>query len=416
MEQLRKLGERFRLIDGDVPTQMRSYPADPTCKHKVSCGKCFCIDKCAEYIEQCVEEWCEDCEECESPEGWQSTDQHAPFHKKVVDVAKTSTYSITASPLMKHVPLSRRAPGIWHCCHNCRTSMWILLKDMASKWNMIGQLKAAMSSKEIGLSTIKVAAKDRKNKKGGFAGGSVEQIIINEAAEGLRVAAVAAEDQNDGNDRTSMDGTELLKVMANTGLILTKMEEGGIPREHKWRWERFKDSMTRALTSFNAGVAFALADIWEEDHSHEMGEHFRQWADIITDEMGPAIGLPYEGRSYLDILPAHWLTEPDHLEQHATKNWVEFGVAPGVNTDATCEMVSSHTTVLVSSCSVCGDHARHWLAVSLFFPAGGAIHEEDAKLWAGQQCWRHNFEHRKAEWQQILEVSCLEIRFAIVRR
>eukprot|EP00656_Telonema_subtile_P026177 TRINITY_DN2815_c0_g1_i3.p2 TRINITY_DN2815_c0_g1~~TRINITY_DN2815_c0_g1_i3.p2 ORF type:complete len:110 (-),score=4.14 TRINITY_DN2815_c0_g1_i3:5-334(-) len=72
---------------------------------------------------------------------------------------------------------------------------------------------------------------------------------------------------------------------------------------------------------------------------------FRGWADQIGDEMGPKIGMPYNGKDYLSILPVHWLCEPDHLELSASLLWEEHGVAPGSGTDATTEMVSPSRTL-----------------------------------------------------------------------
>ena len=85
----------------------------------------------------------------------------------------------------------------------------------------------------------------------------------------------------------------------------------------------------------------ALADIWLIDRRHEMGQHFRTWIDVIIVDMGPQIGLPYHGRSYIDILPAHYVHEPDHLEAHSSSTWQKYGVAPGSGTDATMEMVKT---------------------------------------------------------------------------
>jgi hypothetical protein len=334
VKKMQKAKEAFKSDGAGGVTQNRSYPFDPACAHKVSKGECFCIDKCAEHMQRCVEEWAEDPEyEDNQGEEWQSTDQNAPFHKKVVEVAKTCTFSTTAAPLYKHIPQERRVPGVWHCTHNCRHAMWILLKDMAGKYNMIDNLQRALAS--LGLGKIKCAPKDRKKTTGGFS--SVESIMIDEKADGVRMQKVAEEDRNDGCARTSMDGMELIKVMKNFNQIVGKMEEVGIPAKSQFRWDGFKVGMHKALTAFNAAAALALADLWEEDKSHEMGENFRKWADAIIDDLGPEVGLPYAGRSYLDILPAHWLCEKDHLEQHARENWLAFGVSPGVNSDAPCE-------------------------------------------------------------------------------
>ena len=129
VKALAKLKESFKLDEKGEKTQLRAYPADPNCAHNVSGGKCFCTDKCADHMNACVEEWAEDCPDNDGAE-WVSTDQAAPFHKSVVDVAKKCTFSTVADPLCKNIPQKRRTAGIWHCVHNCRTAMWILLKDM----------------------------------------------------------------------------------------------------------------------------------------------------------------------------------------------------------------------------------------------------------------------------------------------
>ena len=331
MAQLKKLKEVFKSRDG-TKSQLRAYPADPNCKHNVSKGECFCTDKCAEHMQECVAEWQEDCEG-NNGQDWEATDQGAPFHSSVVDVAKACTYSTTAHPVIAGIPQHRRVPGIWHCIHNCRHAMWVLLKDMAGKYCLLDALKLAMT--DIGLPNIKVAPTDRKSKAGGFS--SVEGVMISEIAEGVRIKAVQDEEKNEGNDRTSMDGNELINVMANFEKIVAVMEAHGIPEEHQWRWDEFKLHMGKALTSFNAGAAIALADIWLDDQSQQMGENFRAWADTIIDNLGMGIGLPYEGRTYLDILPAHWLCEPDHLEAHARRNFGELGITPGSLSDGPCE-------------------------------------------------------------------------------
>jgi len=333
VKALAKLKESFKLDEKGEKTQLRAYPADPNCAHNVSGGKCFCTDKCADHMNACVEEWAEDCPDNDGAE-WVSTDQAAPFHKSVVDVAKKCTFSTVADPLCKNIPQKRRTAGIWHCVHNCRTAMWILLKDMAAQYDLIEELQRGMAS--IDMKTIRCAAVERKSKKAtGNSDGSVEGILVLEGAEGRRVGAIQAEEKV--ASRASMDGNELLKVMHSWDKLVAGMEAGGIPEENEHDWNSFKISMKKALASFNAGAAFALMDIWDTDKSQEMGEHFRDWADTIIDEIGPTIGLKYTGRSYLDILPAHWLTEPDHLQAHAHRNYQEWGIAPGGNTDAACE-------------------------------------------------------------------------------
>ena len=194
---------------------------------------------------------------------------------------------------------------------------------------------------------------------------------------------MAEEDRNDGCARTSMDGMELIKVTKSFNQIVNKMEEVGIPNPSQFRWDGFKVAMHKALAAFNAAAALALADLWEEDKSHEMGENFRRWADAIIDDLGPEVGLPYAGRSYLDILPAHWLCEKDHLEQHARENWLTFGVSPGVNSDAPCEAGEPQIPVYSIRSSVVYPYL--WLRIGFFCSESGL--QEDADKWAGEQCW-----------------------------
>lgn len=310
-------------VTGD-DTQLRCYPADPKCKHRIAQGECFCVDKCAQYMQAKVEVNYEE----QVAAGWLTTQADAPFHKLVVKVAKENTYSIVADPLLQHIPWHLRVPGIWHCCHNCRTAMWILLKDAANKYGTGARegLKKAMT--KLGLGKIKVAATTRPKKLGpGFENTShVEYLILHEQSEPDRVKAVEAEVKNEGCERTSMDGQELEKVMNNIVMILQCMEEG-VEARVKDLFDEFSSAFCEALTSFNKGVEVALADIWPTDRSAEMGQHFRQWVDVVIDQLGPQVGLPYHGRSYIDILPAHYIHEPDHLQAHSSRMWQEYGVS-----------------------------------------------------------------------------------------
>ena len=95
----------------------------------------------------CRSAWLQECQEdCEGDNGqdWEATDQGAPFHGKVVDVATACTYSTTAHPLIAGIPQHCRMPGLWHCIHNCRHAMWVLLKDMAGKYCLPDELELAM--------------------------------------------------------------------------------------------------------------------------------------------------------------------------------------------------------------------------------------------------------------------------------
>jgi hypothetical protein len=112
-------------------SQLRSHPVDEKCEHDVDAGTCFCIDKGAEYIQEYVDTVHEqDCED------FQVTDQHAPFHAAVIKLTRDNTYSIVAPPLLKHVPLALIFPGIWHCCHNTRQMLWIMIKDAAAVYGV----------------------------------------------------------------------------------------------------------------------------------------------------------------------------------------------------------------------------------------------------------------------------------------
>lgn len=325
--------------------------------------------------------------------GWLTTQTDAPFHKLVVKVAKENTYSIIADPLLQHIPWDLRVPGIWHCMHNCRTAMWILLKDAANKYGAACRegLKRAMG--KLGLGKIKVAATNRPKKLGpGFENSShIEYLILHEQSEPDRVKAVEAEVKNEGCERTAMDGQELEKVMKNIGAVLKGMEEG-VGAANKERFADFKTAMHSALTSFNLGAEVALADIWLTDRSHEMGQHFRAWINVIIDDMGPQIGLPYHGRSYIDILPAHYVHEPDHLEAHSSSTWQKYGVAPGSGTDATMEMVK---TCFVASClTACAPLEKTLLGANLnVAPAGKPKHEKVFNFRERELCRRADFEH-----------------------
>ena len=147
-------------------------------------------------------------------------------------------------------------------------------------------------------------------------------------------------DVNQGVERTSMDGVELNRCLANFTTLAEAMS-AAVPAAQKERIKRWRVTMEKAITAFNRGAAIALADIWHIDKSAAMGEAFREWNDTIIDGLGPECGLPYLGREYVNILPAHWLTEPDHLEQFSSQLWQEHGVLPGSGSDAVMEMVSA---------------------------------------------------------------------------
>lgn len=159
----------------------------------------------------------------------------------------------------------------------------------------------------IGLHNFKVAAVERPKKGGeGFnPGANIEQVLTYEA-ERLRLEAVALENKTSGNMRTSMNGEEIKHLFDNIGGVLDKLA-AAVEVDERLRFDRWAQAFRKAVNSFNKGIAIALADIWHENRSAEMGSHFREWADAIIDETGEQVGLPYKGREYLAILPAHWL-------------------------------------------------------------------------------------------------------------
>lgn len=205
-----------------------------------------------------------------------------------------------------------------------------LIKDAAGCYGEKGEVRDALKKgmKQIGLGNIKTASTDRPKKKKSDEQTTMEFLILAETAEPAAVKAAEEEARNDGNQRMSMDGGELLKTMKNFKVLADTME-AAVPAIQKDRFKKFRERMDKALEAFNAGAAIALADIWLTDRSGEMGKHFRDFADEIIDGMGPSIGLKFPGRSYLDILPAHWLVEPSHLEAHSSMTWQNSGVAPG---------------------------------------------------------------------------------------
>ncbi len=265
-----------------------------------------------------------------------TTKTAAPFHKDVNQIAQENTFSIVASPIMRHVGLAYRVPGIWHAIHNCESAMWVLIMDAAATYGVIDALQQGMI--ELGLPHIKVAAVPRPKKTGpGFDACNIEG-VIDALNENLRQAKASEESAQDCAKRSSMTGKEMVLVLSMLNLI-TSLMKAAVPEKNILRFERWEASMKTAMNNFNAGRAIALADIWPTNRAAEMGEHFRAWADEISDRMGKQVGLPYNGREYIAILPAHWLIEPDHLQAHASAMWEKHGVAPGAGTDATTEMV-----------------------------------------------------------------------------
>ena len=306
-------------------SQLRSYPADPNCKHDVEGGTCFCVDKGAEHIQEYIDTVHEDISA-----DFKATDQNAPWHKDVMKLTRENTYSILAEPLLKHISISMRFPGIWHCCHNTRQMLWLMLKDVAAVYGIIPALQAAM--KAIGLDHIQVAAAKKPRKEC-----NMEAMITEENAAAQK-KAIDEEAKTDCAKTAGMDGKELVIVMANLKVIIGYFESAVKPEFQK-PLERWAPSVTAALAAFDEAAAIALADMWETNRAAEMGEKFRTFADEIAN-ISKGSGLPYVSREYLAILPIHWLCEPDHLQAQASTLYESWGVAPGSGTDATTEMVS----------------------------------------------------------------------------
>jgi len=312
-----------------MPTQMRSYPADPGCTHDVKNRKCFCIDKCAEYLVHEIEAQFDE----EDPA---TTSVKAKFHKEVTRLARENTFSIIAPPIMKNVALEYRVPGIWHCVHNCEHAMWILIMDAAATYGVIDELQTAMI--DLGLPHIKVAAVPRPKKPGvGFDACNMEA-VIDAQDEANRQVKASEESAQDCAKRSSMTGNEMVLVLAAFDFVSTRLKKA-VAVKNALRFSKWQTSMELAISHFNQGKALALADIWATNKAVEMGTHFRSWADEVSDNMGKQVGLPYNGREYIAILPAHWLIEPDHLQEHSSNMWEKHGIAPGAGTDATTEMV-----------------------------------------------------------------------------
>lgn len=214
--------------------------------------------------------------------------------------------------------------------------MYILMKDAAATYGVIDALQKAVT--DIGLPHIKVAAVSRPSKKGpGFACNI--QGVIDQECEDKRQIKESEEANQNCNKRGSMDGNELKTLLGALPFITQRMVEA-VDKKNLTRLKTWVTSVRKAVKSFEEGTAIALADIWATNRAAEMGGHFRAWADELVDNMGPSCGMPYLGREYLAILPAHWLTERDHLEQFASTMWEDHGVSPGSGTDATTEMVS----------------------------------------------------------------------------
>jgi hypothetical protein len=307
--------------------ELRAYPANPDCTHDVENHTCFCIDKQAEYLQDKIEELFAD----DVADGWTTTCQDAPFHAKVVEISREYCYNTVAHPILPNIALPRRVPGIWHCLHNSRHALWLLIKDAASTYFVIDALQDAITS--LGLIQIRVTATKKVK-------GKNIEAIMTEEAEDTRAKIESEESKQECAKRLGMNGNELELVIGSFDQLVSAMGSRVQPA-NKLRFSRWSESMASAITSFNAGAAIALADMWATNRAHEMGEHFRAFVDHLVDGIGPGCGLSYLSREYTSILPIHWISEPDHLEAHASAMYEELGVSPGSGTDATMEMVIS---------------------------------------------------------------------------
>ncbi len=206
-------------------SQLRSFPANPNCKHDVESGNCFCVDKGAAYIQEHIETVYG-----EHTADFKATDQLAPWHKDVMKLTRDKTYSIVAHPLLSQIPLSMRLPGIWHCCHNTRQMLWIMIKDAAAVYGVIPELEAAM--KDISLEHIKIAAVGKPRKEANM------EAMISEENAAAQERAVDEEAKNDCVKRAGMDGKEVTVVMSNFDVILDHFERGVKPamlnQLHRW--------------------------------------------------------------------------------------------------------------------------------------------------------------------------------------
>lgn len=303
--------------------QMRHYPDNPNCPHNVADGTCLCVSQGAKYVKSCIEN--------QFPGASQQHEIHeqdAPFHKSANKHSRESAYSIIAEPLEPSIELAYRFAGVWHCIHNTRVMLWLMLKDIAAQCGLVTSLQRAMAV--IGLHYIRVSA-DRKPRREA----NLESAISDENERAR--AVVASSEDRDRNTKASMDGTELVQVFENFHQICDAMEAAAQDSAEKLKFVRWRTPVQRALAAFNEGTAVALADIWTQNRSSSIGK-FRTFCDEIMSIPASA-GLPYATREYLAILPIHYLAEESHFQAKASRMYDEYGVAPGSGSDATTEMV-----------------------------------------------------------------------------
>lgn len=165
---------------------------------------------------------------------------------------------------MPDIPLARRVPGPWHCTHNVRVMMWIMLKDIACQCGVLLTLQAAMAS--IGLGNIAVTA-DKKPRKAA----NIEHMVNteNEAA----AAEVGKQEADSRTTKASMTGVELQKVFKNFAKIFKAMlgaTNGEDSVAEKLMLQRWGAPFTLALAAFNEGCKVLLADLWPINRSTEL--------------------------------------------------------------------------------------------------------------------------------------------------
>ena len=189
--------------------QMRAYPDNPNCPHDVEGKTCLCMSQGAQYVQDKISQLYP-AEAAVTP----ITCQTADFHKHANKLCNQHSYSIVDQPLMPDIPLARRVPGPWHCTHNVRVTMWIVLKDTACQCGVLLTLQAAMAS--IGLGNIAVTA-DKKPRKAA----NIEHMVNteNEAA----AAEVGKQEADSRTTKASMTGVEVQKVFKNFAKIFEAM-------------------------------------------------------------------------------------------------------------------------------------------------------------------------------------------------
>lgn len=305
--------------------QMRAYPDNPDCPHDVKGETCLCISQGAKFVRDEIK--------TKFPVESQQFPVHAqepcPFHKEQVKLSKQHAYSIVTDPLLPLIPLLLRLAGIWHCTHNVRVMLWLMLKDIATQCGVIPALQQSMD--EIDLGHVRVTADKKKRREANIE----EQIRLENVASAEAISK--EEEKNSRNTKSSMNGKELVIVFDAFDRILANMNSTASDECERLKLQRWGEPVRRALTAFNEGCRTALADIWTTNRSDELSK-FRTFVDEMMTIPASA-GLPYVVREYLAILPIHYLSEPTHLQGMSSSIWEQYGVAPGSMTDATTEMV-----------------------------------------------------------------------------